>query len=149
LVSSIEKNFASSEIEPGGVVIFDNDLSIKNQKKLLKQDDLFNYLEQDKTCYCYSGEHRRRALITLKEVTNRLFLCYLITNLFYQKFPNSKRFNTFNVIVCIVPNEEAMEKHLYTLGLGLNQLGMIRKEVDWIDRILHMNSKFHKLVNLI
>jgi hypothetical protein len=48
-----------------------------------------------------------------------------------------------------VPNESAMEDHLYTLGLGLNQLGMIRKEVDWIDRIVHMNLKYHKLVNII
>jgi hypothetical protein len=68
LVASIEKNYAQSEIEPGGVVIFDNVLSIKNQKKLLKYEDLLNYLEEDNTCFCYSGEHRRRALITLKEV---------------------------------------------------------------------------------
>jgi hypothetical protein len=56
------------ETEAGGVVIFDSDLAIKNQKKQLKLEDLLNYLEDENACYCYSGEHRRRALITLSEV---------------------------------------------------------------------------------
>jgi hypothetical protein len=78
LVVSIEKNFAQLEIEPGGVVIFDNNLSIKNQKKLLKIEDLLKYFEEENTCFCYSGEHRRRALMTLKEVNILFFYSLFI-----------------------------------------------------------------------
>jgi hypothetical protein len=90
LVASIEKNYAQAEIEPGGVVIFDNDLAIKNQKKLLKYEDLINFLEDNNTCYCYSGEHRRRALITLTEVDLGFFplsiLIYYDRNFLIQNF---------------------------------------------------------------
>jgi hypothetical protein len=49
-------------------------------------------------------------------------------------------------VVSIAPVETDLKYYLYSIGLGLNNLGEIRKNVTWIEHIWKMAISYHEWV---